>query len=259
MKRLIALAAAALLASPAVAFAKGPIDAASACGTDGCSAVTVPPEAKTPDGMLLVFGSAPSTRPSPGPYYRLKITTGHEAIDLFYRDGKVTDGSSAAWSAVSEPLRSAIDRALAAHTAYDYRISGVLVDGRASSHPGAFAAAFGDLPQAASARAISMHADRWVTVEVLGHSPWTSLTLYYDPAAGAISTIASSERWLQAPAAMRAELDRLAGHRRSAVSSSGGWPGWQLWAGLAAALAAAAAVVAAWLRRRTRPRSARIA
>jgi hypothetical protein len=260
MKRLIALTAAALLASPAAAFAKGPIEDASACGSDGCTAVVLPPEAKRQDGIRLVFGTAPTTAPAPGEYYRLNISMGPEKLALFYKDGVATEGSSTTWSSVSEPLRSAIDRALAGHSAYRYEISGVLVDGRRSGHPKAFMGMFGSLPPAAAdSRLISRHAERWVPIQVVGQTPWTSLTVYYDPPTGSISAISSGSQWLQAPASVRTEVDRMVGHTGGTASSPDDWPGWPLWAGLAVALALAGATVAAWLRRRSRPRPARIA
>jgi hypothetical protein len=258
MKRLVVMIAAALLASPAVASAKGPIEAASVCGTDGCNDVVLPAAAGKPEGMMLLFGTQPSMQPPPGAYYRLRVSAGSERMALFYAAGKVGDGSSAPWAAVSEPLRSAIDRALAGRSPYRFEIGSVFVDGRKSSRPDAFASIFGTLPPAAGSNEISRHSDRWETVQVMGaeSTPWTSVTVFYDPPTGSIGA-PSGSRWLEAPASVRSEIDRMIG-RSSAGATPGDSSRRPLWLGLGALLGSGA-IVAAWLWRRSRPRPARIA
>jgi hypothetical protein len=257
MKRVLILIGAALLVSPAVASAKGPIDEATACGTDGCTTVALPPGAKEPDGMMLLFGMAPTTQPSPGPYYRLRISAEGEQWTSFYTDGKIGDGAADAWATVQEPLRSAIDRALAGHPPYQHHLPAVFVDGRKSGDPAAFAPILGTLPEAADSGEIARHAERWVPITFVGPDPWASITGFYDPRTGSMYMPDSGSRWMRVPPSVQSEITRMIGVA-STVAPSRDSSRWQLWTGLGA-LAAVGLLVAAWLWRRSRPRAARVA
>jgi len=262
MKRLAtvaSLASVALLALPAVASAKGPIEEATACGADGCEAVVLPPEAGKPDGMMLLFGTSPTTQPPPGPWYRLEVSMGPEQLALYYAAGKVTEGSSGAWSAVGEPLRSAFERATAGLAPHPYEIRSAIVGGEGASNPAAFAALFGDLRESPQSGQIGRHQDRWLTVQLLGPepTPWTSVTLFYDPPTGTVATPFTGSQWFVVPASVRAEVDRITGPVRAAPAT-GDSSRRPLWTALAVLLTSAA-LVSVWLQRRSRVRTARIA
>jgi hypothetical protein len=259
MRRALVLGATALLALPGVANAKGPIQKATVCGSDGCASVVLPRAAKGREGLLLVFGTSPTSAPRPGPYYRLRILASGERFALFYAGGRSNDGSSGSWFTVSEPLRSAIDRALAGRTPSPYRLASVLVGGRKSGHPNAFLPLVGRLPDAPSGGDSERHAKRAIPIQLLaaGHTPWTSVTLFYDPVNGTVSTPFTAARWLQAPPSVRAAVERVVGRTGAAPIHEGSSHA-RVWA-VVAAVAAAALLAVAWLWRRSRPRTARVA
>jgi hypothetical protein len=228
VKRLASLIASlVLLSMPATASAKGAIEGAQACGSDGCAAVSLPTEHGGAMGYPDLFRHPVESLadPPPGPYYELRLES-DLATETFF----VSPDASAihietgfgSWVRTSDALAARIREATGGLSTYRFQLNEVTVDGRRVAGPASYAGLLSLPAGTISSSEADKHAADWVRLDLSSArvTPWTPgpVTVMYDPELRAVST--GSTRWSALSAPMADRIEAAAGIAASREGSS---------------------------------------
>ena len=134
-----------VLALPATATAKGPVEGLDVCGEQGCAAVPLDKQHGGPISMDAFLGSydAPNMDdPPPGPFYELRAQMGGGTQTWFVVPGVDAVGADGVWHPIPADVAGRIADAVRGVQPYDFRVTAVYVDKRAVKDTGAFAPLF---------------------------------------------------------------------------------------------------------------------
>jgi hypothetical protein len=271
MRRIvIAAALGALLALPAVASAKGPIEKIDVCGDGGeCTQVTDDSATGGPTAADNFFGPPPPSDrvPPPGDFYRVTMfMAGDDAgFDAYFvpKAGLLFDPSGN-WIQPSRVMVHALREAAARVEPIPFELKALEVDGTAVADPQAFLPLLtlsGETIDAPVAGADADHL-RSLSITTTDPTPWTGVIspyfATYDEQLRAVHV--GGGIWQRVPADLADRLDAVAPPPAAAVPEGSGGSGapWALIAVAAAALIAAAVAIGA-ARRRLRGRAAPVA
>ncbi|HYX83653.1 MAG TPA: hypothetical protein VE777_01665 [Gaiellales bacterium] len=251
-----ALLAAAMLAAPAAAYAKGNISAVTMCGPEGCGPPTASGAVRALSEQVMGMTGGPSRSTPPlGPYYRVGFQPAGEVPDTptFYVAGAATLCVEQACVRIPAPVRALLERATAGVPAFHPSIRSVSIGGARAADASAFGALFDRLTPVPTAPA-TVWTSRAIpiTVRLTPQSPWSAtgtVSMTYFPQ---FHLLARGGAWIRVDAA----LDR--GIVGESAAPAGGHDA-ALWIGMGTA-ALLAAALALWLAaRRTasrRPKAA---
>ena len=253
-----------VLALPATATAKGPVEGLDVCGEQGCAAVPLDKQHGGRISMDVFLGSydAPNMDdPPPGPFYELRAQMGGGTQTWFVVPGVDAVGADGVWHPIPADVAGRIADAVRGVQPYDFRVTAVYVDKRAVKDTGAFAPLFRLPPGTILASEAYKHSSQWVTIDAATSrtTPWGSLHTYYDPVLRAASV--NGHQWAALPDPMADRVATALGSESAPAAKDGGAGSAMLpWAAAAAAaLAAVAGLLALARRRRGRPRPAPVA
>jgi len=254
-----------VLALPATATAKGPVEGLDVCGEQGCAAVPLDKQNGGPISMDVFLGSydAPNIDdPPPGPFYELRAQMGGGTQTWFVVPGVDAVGADGVWHPIPADVAGRIADAVRGVQPYDFRVTAVYVDKRAVKDTGALAPLFRLPPGTILASEAYQHSSQWVTIDAATSrtTPWGSLHTYYDPVLRAASV--NGHQWAVLPDAMADRVSTALGPGSGSTARDGGAGGSAMlpWvAAAAAALAAVAGLLGLARRRRGRPRPAPVA
>ena len=262
MKRpfVVVIALAAAMIAPATAQAKGPISSLSACGDSACASVVLPPAAKAPEGMTLLFAGGTTGMPAPGAFYTLKMHSPGESFSMWYVPSPgIVSFDRGSWEIPAPELDRAIKAAIAGVAPARFHPAAVLVDGRNSSDPSAYTPLLGTMAAAdVNVNDVMQRQPDWVaiTLRPAGETPWADVGANYDPQSGAVYVTAPWYRggWAQPGDALGA---RIAADARLPQAGDGGGDRVTMGVGLLAVLAAAGGIAYGLrrARRRGQPRA----
>jgi len=191
-----------VLALPATATAKGPVEGLDVCGEQGCAAVPLDKQHGGPISMDAFLGSydAPNMDdPPPGPFYELRAQMGGGTQTWFVVPGVDAVGADGVWHPIPADVAGRIADAVRGVQPYDFRVTAVYVDKRAVKDTGAFAPLFRLPPGTILASEAYQHSSQWVTIDAATSrtTPWGSLHTYYDPVLRAASV--NGHQWAALP------------------------------------------------------------
>jgi hypothetical protein len=214
--------AAALLALPATAQAKGELTALRVCGQSTCAAVTDARALRGFGEAMFMDRDASLLAPAMRPYHLLRWTMAPgEGGTSYLVDGMtIVDGI---WVRLPAAARGPVLRAAQRVEGIPPRIERVALDGRGSADPAAYARVFGGLRRATDVP-YQAYSRRWVEIDIetTRPTPWTDgdHRVVYEPRSGLF--MLPDGHWYSDPTGRLNDRVQADAGVRTAASSSGG-------------------------------------